>query len=408
VLGFILLTAVAFAGDIGLGFDYTDQRYVAIEEDTARNELFGKDTVELETEARLFWNAAVESRGLSLDNSLNVGSSVLADQLKLDLALTPTSRFDITLADEADARIYHRLLPGLADTSWQRSTIGNTGRLGLAFRPGAGLTLSAGDELEYGHYLDPDSLNRDHLTNRVECGARRDLGDLSTFSIDYSWARRFGTALRYAEHAAGLDIDCYFEPGPHCQTTADLTRRLADAGSPGYWELAPSASFDLDLTDNVTLTVTDELLATRYDSTSLAYTDALENRLRLESEIRSSADFSWHGGIEFGSSRSLPDKTADDFREAAVILGLDLLKSDRLWLSLEDRLGRRAYEPGQLSLSTDYVFNDLSLLLDWTIIARTAGALELVTTADLSPEWHERRIENLTSRILTFELKWRY
>jgi hypothetical protein len=274
--------------------------------------------------------------------------------------------------------------------------------------PGANLTLTLGGELEANHYLHPDSLNRDHLTNRVECGARRDLGDLSTFSIDYSWARRFGTALRYAEHAAGLDIDCYFEPGPHCQTTADLTRRLADAGSPGYWELAPSASFDLDLTDNVTLTVTDELLATRYDSTSLAYTDALENRLCLESEIRSSAAFSWHGGIEFGSSRSLPDKTADDFREAAVILGLDLLKSDRLWLSLEDRLGRRAYEPGQLSLSTDYVFNDLSLLFDWTIIARTAGALELVTTADLAPEWHERRIENLTSRILTFELKWRY
>ncbi len=395
-------------GDFGLGFDYTNQRYVTIEEDTLRRRLFSKDTAKLETEARLFWNAVASGPLLSFDNSLDVGSAAVVEQPRLELALSPATWFDLKLASAADARIFHRLLPSLIDTNWQQSTLGNTGRLSLAFRPSSNLTIRTTDELEYGHFLNPDSLNQDHLTNRFDADFELVRTELSSFGLGYSHRRRFSPRLGYVEQSGRLAVDYYFDPGPHYLTTAEIARRTQVGTTPACWDLAADAGLEFGLANNLALTISDELLLVSYDTASPAYGGTAENRLRFEAKMQPNTALNWYAGFEIGHSRSLSGIAEDNFNEPALVVGLDFVETDRASLTLENRLGQRQYLTETTVLATNYLFDNLSLLLDWTITRTSSGALAMTGTLDLGPEWHSEPTDNITTALFSLELSWRY
>jgi len=82
------------------------------------------------------------------------------------------------------------------------------------------------------------------------------------------------------------------------------------------------------------------------------------------------------------------------------------MKLDRLWLSVEDRLGRRRYPLADSSFQSNYVFNEFNLMVNWTIIKTGRGGLSINGMASISPEWHSDKSSDLATRIFTIELKY--
>jgi hypothetical protein len=104
--------------------------------------------------------------------------------------------------------------------------------------------------------------------------------------------------------------------------------------------------------------------------------------------------------------RSLPQPTDQDFREPSLAVGFDLFLVNRLWLSLEDRIGRRRYLLADSGYQSDYAFNELNLNLNWTVFSRPGSTLSMSAMATISPEWYAVETDDFTTRIFTFELKY--
>jgi hypothetical protein len=158
-----------------------------------------------------------------------------------------------------------------------------------------------------------------------------------------------------------------------------------------------------------------EVRTTSYDSVTELYRNQLESGLKLIGEIKPSPEFTIRVGPQLSNCRSLPLPQSEDYRETALILGLEYLKPGKLMISFEDRPGRRTYpwadttDPtNYLSNQSDYFFNELDLSLNWTIISTAAGALSLNGLASLAPEWHTTQADNLSFNTYTLELKYSF
>jgi hypothetical protein len=398
--------------EVGTAADYSSQRYVLVREDTAHHLLTGADTLDYETEARTFWNFDLDVTGpkttLDAGNELNFTTRSIRDRVNVEVTQAPVSWLQLRAADKTEVRKYHDAFPSLSDTAFRRSYLNTVSELTLTAGLDSSTSLEIGDLVELLRYERTDSMYADYLHNRLKVAARREFGLLSAAEIDYRWTRRLSADLPYGEHAAGFALDIYPNSGPHFELDNELSRRWYSSAAQSYWEDRPDISFDIDLTDDVALSLADEACLTLYDSTSLAYVNLVENIMRFQAEIRHGIELTWRAGFEVGTSRSLPERTGDDYRETALLVGLDWSKIDRLWISLDDRLGSRRYLTADSLYGSNYTFNELSLIADWTILAGPVGALELDALASIAPEWHTDRADNSSFRVLSLELRYRF
>jgi len=268
------------------------------------------------------------------------------------------------------------------------------------------VSVFASDQVQFYHYPEPDSYNYDYLLNRARAGTRIDLDDISGLDLGYGWSRRWAGDQRFWEHSVETGLDWYFDAGPHAELTAEGVRRVYPEKYRTYWEFDPALRFDVDLGGKVTLSLDDESRFNWYDSTGSVYTNMFENSLKPVVEYRPVPEFALRLGPQFETGRSLPAPTEDDFREISLFAGFDLMKADRLWLSVEDRVGLRRYPLADSSFQSDYLFNELTAFASWTIVKAGPTRLSLDAMVSISPEWHSDVASNLASRIYSVELKY--
>ena len=412
---FVLLAVLSnftMSHEVGLAGDYTNQTYGIVDYDTIHNPDVW-DTLDIETEAGSFWNLdlSVEKGGtrFSLGNDVNLSTSSVRDALEMNFRQDLAPGLELDIADAAEVRYYHRALPQLADTGFQKGYWTNTGDISLDLDVTDALTLSASEEVQLFHYPEPDSYNCDYLLNRAGAGLVQELGGISSFDLEYEWARRWADATDdhdYSEHTLDADLDIYFDAGPHLNLTNTVGRRRYSAASRSYWEETPGIRFGVDLSSALELSLEEEPNWTWYDAPTAAYTNLLENRLKLAVEWRATGELSFRAGPQHDFGRGLPTETSDDYREGSVMAGIDYMKVGRLWLSVEDRLGLRRYPLADSSFQSNYVFNEFNLMVSWTIIRTSRGGLSLDGMASLSPEWHADKSSDLSTRIFTLELKY--
>jgi len=412
VLLLAVLSAVTINHEFGVAGDYTNQSYGIIDPDTFTDpEVW--DTLDIETEAGGFWNLGLDiDRGgthLVAANDLNVSTRSVREALALSLGQNVTSNLGLRFRNDAELRYYHNALPQLADTGFQKDYWSNTSGLELGFDVGPGPTISASDEIQFFCYPRPDSYNYDYLLNRAKVGLWQELDGISSLSLDYDWSRRWAAVADdqdYVEHGLGADLDLYFDFGPRLGLSNSAARRRYASAGRSYWEENPCVRVGVDLSSRVELSLDDEARWTWYDSPNEVYSNLFENRLELGAELRATPELGFRAGPQYALGRSLPNPTADDYREVSVSVEVDYMRLDRLWCSVGDRLGLRRYPLADSSFLSNYVFNEFSLMLNWTILKTVGGGLFLSGLVSISPEWHRDKSSDLTTRIFTLELKY--
>lgn len=404
-----LFTALTTSNEFRLGADYSNQTYGVVNLDTLRYPE-EKDTTDFETEGRASWDFGLDLEsgptGFRADNDLNLSTRSVRDALRLDFETELAPGLTLDAADAAEARFYHKALPQLADTGYSKNHLSNSTDLKLNYAVSEAVSVFVSNQVQFYHYPEPDSYNYDYLLNRARAGTRVDLGDISGLDLGYGWSRRWAGDQRYWEHSVEAGLDWYFDAGPHAELTADGIRRVYPEKYRTYWEFDPALRLDVDLGGKVSLSLDDESRFNWYDSTGSVYTNMFENSLRPVVEYRPVSELSLRLGPQFETGRSLPAPTEDDFREISILAGFDLMKADRLWLSVEDRVGVRRYPLADSSFQSDYLFNELTAFASWTIVKAGPARFSLDAMVSISPEWHSDAASNLASRIYSVELKY--
>jgi hypothetical protein len=408
-LGF---ASVVLQHEFGLAGDYTNQTYGIVDPDTIGNP-DKRDTLDVETEGRGFWNLDLSIEGpdtrFAAGNDLGLSTRSVREALNLSIERDLASILHIEAFDDAELRYYHRALPQLSDTGFQRSYLSNTTDLALDLDVTPALELSASEQVQLSYYPEPDSYGYDYLLSRSRLGLRQELGGISALDLEYDWSRRWAIAVDdqdYAEHSLDADLDWYFDNGPHVELENNVSRRAYAGRSRSYWEENPGVRFDADASSALSISLDDDARWTWYDSSTAVYNDLFENSLKFGLEWRATSELSFRTGPEWAAGRSLPAATTEDYREVSATAGADYMRAGWLWLSVEDRLGRRRYPLADSSFQSNYAFNEFNLMANWTIIKTNRGGLSLDGNVSISPEWHSDQTSNLATRIYTLELKY--
>lgn len=393
--------------EFGVGADYTGQRYA-----NWIDTLVG-DTTDAETEGRTFWTIGLRANSgpsrLDAANTLTFSTRSIRDYLNLELEHEPATRWLLRSAVEAEARWYHDAFPTLSDTSFRKSYLSTTGRLHARHDFFDWLSADLSDALEYQLYPDADSFNYNYLLNRAQASAGLRLGTATSADLSYQWSQRRAFAItdqNYSDHAFRAGIDGWFEPGWQTGLTADISRRRYNRPNRSYWDLSPGATLGWDYGAVFGLSVEDDVRYTRYDSVSDVYYNQLQNRLELSAELRPRADVTLRLSPQWDRLQGLPGPQPDDYSEVSLGAGIDFFRPGRIWLSLEDRLGIRRYAAGDSGYQSDYRFNEVSLMANWTILSVGHSSLSLNGNVSVAPEWHADETDNLSALTGSLELKY--
>jgi len=406
--GSILLLAGPAGGlqwrnEFSLGANYTNQTYTTWYSDTVQ-----ADTAEVETEALASWQASLDPAEsptrVSGSNSLTFSTRSFRDNLDLGFGRDLSDRLALEADLQGEARFYHGLLPSLSDTTWRKDHLSGATRLGLGWKLSDASDLSFSDRAELNHYPEPDSYSYDQFVNRAEAGFSSTVGLLGSFDADLTWSRRWvwqADSQDYDDYGLRLGYDNYSGDWQF-RLDGDVSRRAYESPSRSHWEFDLDGAIRWQVSPAVGLSVSDNPTHTRHDSPDDVYANGWSNRLSLALEWQPLVALGLRFGPRLETSRSLPETRPEDYRDRSLEFGLDLMLPGRLWLSIEDRVGSRIYQSADSSYQSDYRYNELTAMLDWTIV----GALRLDANASVAPEWHAEQTENLAAATYTLELRY--
>jgi hypothetical protein len=406
-----LLTSAFASGlrsEFSLGADYSNQRYTAYTSDTLQG-----DTADVETEAKGAWRLGLEGPDgptrLEGSNLLTFSTRSIRDALDLSFDRDLGPRLAVETGLNAEARLYHSAFPSLADTSWRKDYVSGSADAGLRFRPFEPFSLTASDEVEAEYYPEPDSFNYHYVINRVKAGSALEVGLLGSLDADWQWSRRWALSAdsqNYDDHTTRLGFDNYIGDNWQIRLSGDLSRRAYETKERSYWDGNPSLQLGFDPMPALGFSLDEDARWTFHDSATVVYSDAFQNRLRVGLEWRPAAELTFRVGPEWERSQTLPTAEADDYRDRAVTIGCDFLNPGRVWVSLDNRVGQRRYHEPDSAYQSNYTFNELNLMLSWTIFTAGRNSLLLDGMAGVTPEWHADQADNFTLTTFSLELKY--
>ncbi len=406
----LLLFSFTTENNLGLSAYHINQRYTIADTTT-------RDTQDTDTEIQTFWNfrltqprqeqilsSAEPHHGLELNNSLYLTTTSLRNRLNINFTTRPWSILQLRTGYDGEIRYYHQLFPSLRDTFHLNPYLNNNLNLDLNLTPLSRVTIHPGATVELQHYLPPDSTAANYQLYRSRLGLKLATAGLSLiqFNTGYNLLHTANDSQQYSEWTATAGFDGYADWGGRLTIDNNFARRLYRTRTRSYRELQPAVTVGWDGTSNFGVTVEDQLRLTWYDETTAVYQNLVENRVTMELEFRPNNTVTLRTGPHWETSRSLPAATSQDYQEPALNLGVDLFLPEKLWLTIEDRLGKRSYLSLDSGFGSSYRFNEINLLLNWQVLK----GITLTGTVNIAPEWHTESIDNLAA--LTYFLELRY
>ncbi|MGB2768950.1 MAG: hypothetical protein WBC88_04415, partial [Candidatus Zixiibacteriota bacterium] len=267
-------------------------------------------------------------------------------------------------------------------------------------------TLRFRNDLEYTEYKERSIYAYDYYLNRTSLGLDTDISSGGFLHLSYQFSTRRvpdSTLIDYDRHFLDLSFDKYFGWETLLRLENELDRKTFSkpGGVDDFWEDRFTFGLSRKIHDRFELLFRNEFEVLSYDVEDEINFDYFENRFSAGLEYELSDGLEVAGEPEWVTFSSLKRDFQDyNYYQYAFSLSLDLSRSTQLWLSLEDKFGRRNYKSDQNPFYTDYLLNQISLFLD----AELGSHLGFNLMLSVDSEWHDSKEDNLTVFLISSEL----
>jgi hypothetical protein len=419
---FLLLTFLSGGGDafsqddspkssdlqfsFGLGYDNISEKYYLVHFDTLgipseSLEALKKATEEInERKASLkidlnknFGN----NSKISINNSLSVSNLYWRDILRIEWDKEWFSISDL---------VEFRKIQDKKQMVHQRDYVTNNLYADFRTNISPDLSFKINNTFELSNYKEKTLYIYDYYLNKTSFDLEKQLASDGFFNFSYQFSKRFvpdSSYIDYDRHLFDLILDKYFGRKFLLQMENELERKRfkKPEGIDNFWDSRLTFDASYQFENQVKLKLKNEFEFLTYDLEDDLNFNYIENKLTpgLEYEvldgIKLKGEPEW---IIFSAKNDFYQEY--DYNQLAFGLSLDVSKSTNLWLSLEDKFGKRDYPSDENPFYTDYYLNQASFFLDGELGSHFGFNLML----SIDSEWHKSKGDNLTVSLFTSEL----
>lgn len=394
----------------GLGYDNVSERYYLVHFDT-----IGVPSESLEALRRaieeieemkailkfdLNKDFADHSR-ISVNNSFSFSSLYLRDILRIEW-----DKDWLNLSNQAELKT----IQDKKKVTYQTDYFTNNFDVKLKARLSPEISLRFRNNLEYTEYKEKSAYAYDYYLNRTALELDKDISSDGFLHLSYQFSKRYvpdSTLINYDRHFLNLSLDKYFGWATLLQLENELDRKTfkKPGGLDNFWEERFTFGLSKRVHDRVEFLFRNEFEVLSYDIEDEINFDYFENKFSVALEYELSDGLEIKGEPEWLVFSSLKRLYQDyNYNQLAFILSCDLSQSTDLWLSIEDKFGRRDYKSGENPFYTDYLLNQISLFLDGELNSHLGFNLML----SVDSEWHNSKGDNLTVFLISSELTYSF
>ncbi len=403
-----LILSITIRNDAGVEGYYSNLRYFVTDTIT-------RDTTVPSTELRSFWTAYLNHQHpnytIQTENNLQFSNLDLTDWVNCHFSIPLNSYLTFNGATENEISYYHNFFPLLLDSVWNRSYVNALLKLNLDYQLKEDFTITGGDEIEHQRYFAPDSAFYNYYLNRTMLNLDIQFDDYLTLTWESKLHRLWAQTQpqhNYTEYILYLNGNSYFLRNWTLQLDITFGRRIYPARNRSYAELNPSLFINRNFGSLLGINLREDIRFLWFDETTAIYQNQLNNRLELELEFQTGSPFTLRICPQIENLRSLNLISGQDYQEISLALGVEILLSTHLWLSLDDRFGTHRYLLADSAFQSGYRFNEFTLTGSWKILSLHQQELALEMMLSITPEWHHEAIDNLAAISSTIELKYHW
>jgi|GEM_PF-5834075 len=394
----------------GLGYDNVSERYYLVHYDTIgvpseSLEALRRATEEIEEMQAILKfdlnkNFADHSR-FSVKNSFSLSSLYLRDILRIEW-----EKDWLNLSNQTE-------LKTIQDTTkvpYQTDYFTNNFNVQLKARLSPGLSLRFRNNLEYTEYKEKSTYPYDYYLNRTGLELDKEISFDGFLHLSYQFSKRYvpdSALINYDRHFLDVSFDKYFGWETLLQLENELDRKLFNkpGGLDDFWEETFTFGLSKKIHTRWELLFRNEFEILSYDTEDEINFNYFENKFSTALEYELSDGLEIKGEPEWSVFSSLKRLYQDyNYNQLAFSLSFDLSRSTNLWLSVEDRFGKRNYKSDENPFYTDYLLNQVSLFLDGELSAHLGFNLML----SVDSEWHNSKGDNLTVFLISSELTYSF
>ena len=414
---FCLIQTTTFAqgttlikSSFGLGYDNVSERYYLAYYDTIgvpseSLEALRRATEEIEEmQAILKFDLnkdfADHSR-FSVNNSFSFSSLYLRDILKIEW-----EKDWLNLSNQAELKT----IQDEEKMTYQTDYFTNNFDVKLKARLSPETSLRFRNNLEYTEYKEKSIYAYDYYLNRTCLELDKDISTDGFLHLSYQFSKRYvpdSSLIDYDRHFFDISFDKYFDWGTLLQLENELDRKTFEKpkGVDDFWEDRLAFGLSKRIQERTRLLFYNEFEILGYDVEDEINFNYFENKFSAALGYEPLDGLEIKGGPEwviFSSLKSIYQEY--NYNQLAFSLSFDLMRSTNLWLSMEDKFGRRNYKSDKNPFYTDYLLNQISLFLDGELGSHLGFNLML----SVDSEWHDSKGDNLTVFLISSELTYSF
>jgi len=221
------------------------------------------------------------------------------------------------------------------------------------------ISLRFRNNLEYTEYKEKSAYAYDYYLNRTALELDKDISSDGFLHLSYQFSKRYvpdSTLINYDRHFLDVSFDKYFGWRTLFQLENELDRKLFNKpeGLDDFWDDRFTFALSRKIHTKAELLFRNEFEILSYDIEDEINFDYFENKFSAALEYELSDGLEIKGGPEWVTFSSLKSLYQEyNYTQLAFILSCDVSRSTKLWLSIEDKFGKRDYKSDENPFYTD-------------------------------------------------------
>lgn len=395
---------------LGLGYDNISEKYFLVHYDTLAVpseslEVLRKTTDETEEQKALFRLELNKDLGaasrLLISNRFSLSNVYLRDILRIEW-----ERGWFSLSNESELKT----IQDTSQVTYQTDYFINDFDVKLKANLSPATNLKLKNSLEYAEYKEKSPYTYDYYLNRTSLDLDRDVAEGGFLHLGYQFSIREvpdSSIMDYDRHFFDVSFDKYFGWQTLLQMENELDRKTFSKPEKqdDFWENRFSLNLSRRIGERTELGFHNTIDLLGYDAEDEINFSYVEYELSAGLEYEPEQGLEIGAGPEWISFFSMQSDYRDyNYRQLTLAAWLDLMRSVSLWLSAEDKFGRRDYPSDENPFYTDYLLNQFSLLLNAEVHSHLGFSLML----SVDSEWHDSQGDDLTVFLISSELTYSF